>query len=199
MSWENIETRLAKALTLKSWFPLGLLLLPDAPLDIDDWLVSIAETDEELLELNIPRVQFLHNRWPIQQVARFEWGQRFSFTFRTLWSMHMRDRDYFLLSHGFIYYLIARVQPGSELEMYRVVISRVLHDLRLLPTPPTRIISRFCGGEFDETFRGRSDAALFAPARTEHHYLSDLMVGWIGPWINVPVVGYWHSDDIRPV
>ena len=50
MAWENIEERLKNALTVTVSFPAGTRL-PDRHLSIDDWLTSIAETDEELREL----------------------------------------------------------------------------------------------------------------------------------------------------
>ena len=50
MAWENIEERLKKALNVKITFPSGTVWLPDAHLTIDDWLTSLAQTDEELRE-----------------------------------------------------------------------------------------------------------------------------------------------------
>ena len=65
MAWEGIEEKLSKALTVKISLPAGTIWLPASHLTIDDWLTSIAKTDEELRELNIPRIRFLQNRWPI--------------------------------------------------------------------------------------------------------------------------------------
>ena len=196
MSWEYIEERLARALSVKEWFPFGLLTLPVAPLDIDDWLVSAAQSDEELLELNIPRIQFLQNRWPIEQIARFEW-EKPSFSFRALWSLRMHDRDCVLFSHGVTCYLIAGVQPQQEIQLYRIIMSRVLHNPSLIATPPVRVVSRLPCSELDTALKPR-DTRVPVPAHAGHAYLADLMVGWVGPWINVPVVGYWHRDDSLP-
>jgi len=193
MSWEYIEERLARAFTVREWFACGLISGPAVPLDIDEWLISAAQSDEELLELNIPRTQFLQNRWPVEQIARFEWDKP-SFSSAALWSMHMHGRDCILLSRGFMYYLIAAVQPQNETQLYRILVSRVLHDVSLVPTPPVRVISRLSCSESDNALQP-PNTPVPIPTHTGHDYLADLMVGWIGPWINVPVVGYWHHDD----
>lgn len=193
MSWEYIEERLARVLRVKQWFPVGLLTLPDAPLDIDEWLISAAQSDEELLELNIPRIQFLQNRWPIEQIARLEWDKP-SFSFRTLWSVRMHERDCILFSHGFNYYLIAGVQPQHEVQLYRMVLSKVLRETSLMTHPPARVISQLPCTELDDALQPR-DTQVPIPAHAGHDYMADLMVGWVGPWIRVPVMGYWHGDD----
>ena len=72
MAWEGIEEKLKTALTVKVSFPAGTIWLPDHHLSIDDWLTSISETDEELSELDLPRIRFLQNRWPIEKLVELQ-------------------------------------------------------------------------------------------------------------------------------
>src|SRR2546422_5638746 len=103
MAWENIEERLAKAFSVEIPFPNGMVALPPSRLELDEWLTSAAETDEELSELNIPRIQFLQNRWPIEKLMQFEWESESSVTRRAIWTMSVGHRAYILFSGGFAY------------------------------------------------------------------------------------------------
>ena len=85
MAWETIEQRLRKALNVTVSFPAGVVWMPDRRLNIDQWLISLAETDEELRELNIPRIRFLENRWPVVKLVDLTWersGDR-----RSIWAI----------------------------------------------------------------------------------------------------------------
>src|SRR5437016_1150643 len=106
MAWENIEERLKKAFTVEAKFPNGIVAFPARPLDISDWLMSVAETDEELRELNIPRIRFLQNRWPVEKLLQFEWEQKPAI-YRTIWVMYVGNRAYILISGGGRYYAAA--------------------------------------------------------------------------------------------
>ena len=72
-SARKIPNSVKKALSVKVSFADGTIWLPESHLSIDEWLGSIAETDEELRELEIPRIQFLQNRWPSEELVEFEW------------------------------------------------------------------------------------------------------------------------------
>ncbi len=74
----KIEERLKKALPVEIALPAGTIWLPAANLTIDDWLTSTAETDEELRELNIPRIRFLKNHWPLTRLVELEWDDEFT-------------------------------------------------------------------------------------------------------------------------
>src|SRR5689334_774427 len=97
MAWENLEGKLAKALTVKVSFPSGTIWLPESHLTIDAWLESLAQTDEEIRELNIQRIRFLQNRWPIERLLELEWDDEFV-NRRVIASMYVGQRAYILFS-----------------------------------------------------------------------------------------------------
>jgi hypothetical protein len=193
MPWEFIEERLGKAFTLTISFPKGRVLYPDVPLDIDEWLTSAAETDEELRELNIPRIQFLQNRWPIQQFAQFEWEDNSSITRRALLALHMNHRAYILFSGGFIYHLVAGIEPQNESALYAVALSKVLHEPRFVPKPPTRVKTGLLDFATNPMIQTVENDKQSVPTLRDRDYLSSLLVGWIGPWISLP----WWATGTR--
>lgn len=175
-------------------FPNGVVFLPSSKLDIDEWLTSAAETDEELLELNIPRIQFLQNRWSFENLVQFDWEKRTPHMSRRLFAMNIGDRAYLMLTGGFQYQLIAAVEPRTEPSLYRAVISRILNDRDSFTTPPNRVrtvrrdlmADRVVSTEAAEPKTGESG-----------HHLSEKLIGWIGPWLEAPV-GTWHQDEDVP-
>jgi hypothetical protein len=194
MAWENIEARLAKAFSIRLSFPGGMVMLPASHLDIDEWLLSAAETDEELSELNIPRFRFLQNRWPIEKLVQFDWENETSFSRLALYAMYLESRAYVLCTAGFRYQLIAAIEPRNEPALYRAVIRRVLQDPDFVPTPPTHIkIVR--PGLIPELAGNVDDALQSSKLPVRNGYVSNLLVGWIGPWVDLPVLGYWHEDE----
>ena len=68
MAWEGIQERLTKAFPVQIALPAGFIWLTDAHLNIDNWLTSSAKTDEELKELDLPRIRFLQNHWPFERL-----------------------------------------------------------------------------------------------------------------------------------
>ncbi len=195
MPWENIETRLAKPFSLEISFPDGIVILPTRRLDIDDWLTSAAETDEELRELDIPRIRFLQNRWRLEKLVEFDWEADSAVTRRALWALYIGRRAYLLFSGGFKYHLIAALEPSDKPALYQAVIRRLLGNPDLVPTAPTHVKSIRC--DLIANLNGNvNKRAHSAETPSQHHYLSDLLVGWIGPWITVPVSGYWHEDEM---
>src|SRR5262245_28816086 len=121
--WSNIEERLKKALTVKVSFPSGTVFLPVTQLMIDDWLTSIAETDEELRELNIPRIRFLQNHWRIVRLVELEWDDEFS-NKRFIAAMYVGQRAYILFSDWSDYQVIASIEPKDSPSLYQAVISK---------------------------------------------------------------------------
>ena len=207
MAWEGIEKRLQKALTVKVSFRAGTIGFPDTQLTIDDWLESIAESDEELLELEIPRIQFLENRWLIDELVRLEWDDEFS-NRRAILAMYVGRRAYILFSDWTEYLVIAALEPKDKPALYRAVVGHILENRSFVPTRPTRILNHRPdlisevvplskkqplepGLEFPElTGFGRS---------AWKEFLSDVLVGWIVTGINVPEFGFWHEDTPESV
>jgi hypothetical protein len=211
MVWDNIEEKLKKALTVKVSFPAGTVWLPDRPLTVDEWLTSIAETDEELRELNIPRIRFLQNHWPIVTLVELEWGDHFS-NRRAIVAMYVGQRAYILFSSWNEYQVIAAVEPKDELSLYRAVSGKILENPRFVPRQPTCIRIRrpdlvpelvlWSHQELD-TKRGvgaATDRAYVDP-KTDigwNGFVSDILVGWIGKWLTLPELGFWHDDMLKP-
>src|SRR6266481_886597 len=141
MAWEKIEEELKNSLTVKVSFPGGTIWLPDRHLSIDDWLTSIAHTDEELRELNIPRIQFLQNRWPIDQLLKLEWDDDFS-SRRVIVAMYIGQRAYILFSDWSEYQVVAAVEPKDNPSLYQAVVGKLLKNRSFIPVRPTRVKNR---------------------------------------------------------
>lgn len=207
MAWEGIEERFKKAFTVKVSFRAGTIGFPDTRLTIDDWLESIAESDEEVLELEIPRIQFLENRWLIDELVQLEWDDEFS-NRRAILAMYVGRRAYILFSDWTEYLVIAALEPKDKPALYRAVVGNILENRSFVPTRPTRILNHRPdvipevvplskkqppepGLEFPElTGFGRS---------AWKEFLSDVLVGWIVTGINVPEFGFWHEDTPESV
>lgn len=216
MMWGNIEDKLTKALTVKMSFPAGTIWLPDHPLTIDEWLTSIAQTDEELRELNIPRMRFLQNHWPIVTLVELEWVDEFS-NRRAIVAMYVGQRAYILFSDWNEYQLVAAIEPKNKPLLYRAVISKILENRSFVPKRPTRIRNRqpdlvpelvpFSHQDdrrVDLVSDGENFSGLGQPTDWMHHdlkpdvgwngFLSDIFVGWIVKWLDIPELGFWHED-----
>jgi hypothetical protein len=202
MAWENIEEKLKKALTVKVSFPAGAIWLPDLHLSIDDWLTSIAETDEELQELNIPRIRFLQNRWPVDSLLELEWDDEFA-SRRVIMAMYVGQRAYILFSDWSEYQVIAAVEPKNMPLLYRSVVDKLLANRSFIRVRPARIINRRPDllpdlPAEDEDFgkAGPAVEGIHAGSKSEKWkgFLSDVLVGWIGKWLNLPELGFWHED-----
>lgn len=202
MAWEGIEERLKKALTVKASFRAGTIWFPDTQLTIDDWLESIAESDEELLELEIRRIRFLQNRWLIDELVQLEWDDEFS-NRRAILAMYVGRRSYILFSDWTEYLVIAALEPKDKPSLYRAVVGNILDNRSFIPTRPTRILNhrpdlvpevvplskkqpREPGIVFPElSGLGRS---------AWKDFLSDVLGGWIIRWLNPPEFGFWHEE-----
>jgi len=202
MAWEGIEERLKKALTVKASFRAGTIWFPDTQLTIDDWLESIAESDEELLELEIRRIRFLQNRWLIDELVQLEWDDEFS-NRRAILAMYVGRRAYILFSDWTEYLVIAALEPKDKPALYRAVVGNILDNRSFIPTRPTRILNhrpdlvpevvplskkqpREPGIVFPElSGLGRS---------AWKDFLSDVLGGWIIRWLNPPEFGFWHEE-----
>jgi hypothetical protein len=221
MAWEGIEEKLKKALRVKVSLPAGTIWLPDRHLSIDDWITSIAETDEELRELNIPRIRFFQNRWPIDKLVELGWDDEFS-NRRVVVAMSVGQRAYILFSNWKEYQVIAAVEPNNKPSLYRAVVGKLLENRSFIPTRPTNIRVRrpdlvpdlvpVPGEDRDRErseerrlpFGGENFSGLGAPVYSMHPdsnrrerwkgFLSDVLVGWIGKWLNLPELGFWHED-----
>jgi hypothetical protein len=208
MAWENIETRLVEPLKTKMTFTGGAVWVAENPMSIDEWLSSVAETDEELRELELPRFRFLENRWPIVRLVEFDsdWRDRL-----VLLAMHVGRRAYMLLKHE-DYRLIGAIEPATNAGLYGIVIGALLHSGELGWSQrrtyrnwhpeliPNDLIERPV--DFDESDRTQERKYGLPQSRdatvSSHNYGSKLLFVWIGPWFAVPVVGYWHDDLSDP-
>src|SRR5213593_2170526 len=112
MAWEDIEQRLKNALKVKIAFPSGTVWLPDTDLTIDDWLTSLAQTDEELGELNIPRIRFLENRWRVEKLIHIRWDRPSDR--RSVSAMYVGRQAYILFYDGVEYHVIAAIAPSNR-------------------------------------------------------------------------------------
>jgi hypothetical protein len=212
VAWDNIEDRLQQAFKIKVEFPAGAVWLPDMHLTVDDWLTLLAETDEEIREINIRRIRFLQNRWPMEKLIEFSWDELFSR--RAIWAMYVRNRAYILFSDGFEYQLIAAVEPKDKPELYRAVVRKLLQNPDFVPSRAARIgvrsrrpdlipndILEDLDAPGNRATGDRSDNAvdrtrsIAGPVRHRSNYLSNLLVGWAGKWIDLPVLGFWHEEE----
>jgi hypothetical protein len=134
MSWERIEERLAKPFTHKIQLPGGTVWLPEGDLTIEQWLISAAESDEELREIDIPAINFLQNLWPTEPLADFRWSKPFDR--RSVLSMSILHRAYILFGNRFEYHVIAAVEPKNEPSLYRAVFENLLANAHLMPERP---------------------------------------------------------------
>jgi hypothetical protein len=169
-------------------------------LSIDDWLTSISETDEELRELDIPRIRFLQNRWPIDRLIELEWDDQFA-NKRVIGGMSVGERAYILFSDWGEYQVIAAIEPKDKTSLYRAVITKLLENPSFVPTRPDRIQNYrpdLLPGGLPAWTAHRVEEAVDAgpPKPTERwkSFLSDILEGWILKWLNVPEQVYWHED-----
>src|SRR5207344_2090360 len=123
MAWEQIEQRLQKPFTVKVTFPSGSIRLPEERLSIDDWLASIAESDEELDELQIPRIRFLQNRWPINRLVELEWDEAYA-NRRVILTMYVGKRAYIWFSDWRDYIVVAALEPKDEPTLYQAIVDK---------------------------------------------------------------------------
>jgi hypothetical protein len=206
MAWERIEEKLKKALTVTVSLPSGTIWLPESHLTIDDWLGSLAETDEELRELEIPRRQFLQNRWPMEELIELEWDDEFA-NRRVILAMYVGQRAYILFSDWTDYLVIAALEPRDRPALYRAVIGKILENRGFVPTRPTHIKNHRAdlvpevASSFEHSHRdegGGTPPALGELSglhkSTWKGFLSDVLVGWIGKWLNMPELGFWHEE-----
>jgi hypothetical protein len=135
MSWEQIEDRLAKPFIQSITLPSGTIWLPEEDITIDQWLLSAAESDAELRELDIPAINFLQTRWPMEQLVEWKWPK--SFDRRSLLAMSMAQRAYILFGDGFEYRVVAAVEPKNAPALYRAAVHYVLENASFVPDRPT--------------------------------------------------------------
>jgi hypothetical protein len=207
MAWEKIDEKLKNALSVKIAFPAGTIWLPDHHLTIDEWLTSVAETDEELQELNIPRIRFLQNRWRMDRLVELEWDDEFT-NKRVILAMYVGQRAYILFSDWSNYDVIAAVEPKDRPSLYRALIGKLLENPGFVAKPPTHVENRRPDlvPDFVFSVQSRDTEDVGGPGRPIDRmhagskfarwsaFLSDVLVGWIGKWLNLPELGFWHED-----
>jgi hypothetical protein len=165
-------------------------------------LTSIAETDEELRELNIPRIRFLQNRWPIVRLVEFEWDEEFS-NRRVISAMYVGERAYILFSDWSEYQVIAAIEPKDNPSLYQAVIGKILENRSFVPTRPHHIrnhrpdlVPQFLDVSAEDFGR---KSAVQQPDKQWKSFMSDILAGWIGTWLNPPEMGFWHEDVAQSI
>src|SRR5262245_22576150 len=134
MAWEHLEQRLSDILKIQITFPSGVISLPADDVTLDEWLTSLAQTDEELRELSIPRMQFLQNRWRVEQLLKITWENPPDL--RSIWSMYVGDRAYIFLYDGIQYHVIASISPGTSKALFRALICELVQNRNVIPEQP---------------------------------------------------------------
>lgn len=196
----KIEERLKKALPVKITFPTGTIWLPDTNLTIDDWLTSTAETDEELRELNIPRIRFLQNHWPLTRLVELEWDDEFT-NKRVIAVMYVDQRAYILLSDWNKFQVIAAIEPKDDPSLFQAVVGKILENRSFIRTMPTHIWNRrpdllpeLLGVWHNDSDRKTILHPDLKPDKQWKGFMSHIFVGWIGKWLNTPEMGFWYED-----
>ena len=205
MAWEQIEQRLQKAFTVKVAFPVGAIWLPEERLSIDDWLESIAESDEELDELQIPRIRFLQNRWRIDQLVELEWDEAFA-NRRAILAMYVGQRAYILFSDWKDYLVVAALEPKDEPTLYQAIVDKLLENPIFVRTLPSHITTYRPDLTAEVVWHGKERRPHTRPEpeftrlaavgeSSWKQFLSDVLVGWIPRWLALPEIGFWHEDE----
>jgi len=209
MAWEHIEQRLQKAFTVEVAFPVGAIWLPEERLSIDDWLESIAETDEELDELQIPRIRFLQNRWAIDQLVELEWDEAFA-NRRVILAMYVGQSAYILFSDWKDYLVVAALEPKDEPTLYQAIVDKVLENRIFVRTLPSHITNYRPDLIAEVVLHGKERRPRPRPGpeftglaavgeSSWKQFLSDVLVGWIPKWLALPEIGFWHEEEPDPV
>jgi hypothetical protein len=199
MAWENIEERLKAVLHVEIAFAAGKVWLPDSELTVGQWLTSIAQTDEELNELNLPRIRFLQNRWPVEKLFQAEWENPIDR--HSILKMSVGKDAYILFSDGSEYYLIAGISPKNRPELYQAVVSKLLQNPHFFPEHASRVknynpeLVPEHAEVVDEKLPDLAWSGVLSTGRsTKPSYLSEVLVGWVGRWIDLPALGFWHEE-----
>jgi hypothetical protein len=124
---------------------------------------------------------------------------------------------YILFSEGFEYSVIAAIAPSNRSALYRAVIGKVLQNPNFVPEHPISIknyrpdiVSNEVdgirnvrpilrgqigglGGPID-WMPGASQRGKKQSSQTWKSFLSEIFVGWIGKWLDLPEIGFWHEE-----
>jgi len=199
MAWENIEDRLLEPLRTKTITPDGTVWLPDSPLSIGRWLSSVAKTDEEVRELEMPRFRFIENRWPIERLVEFDSDVRFDRD--VLLAMHVGRRAYLLWKQE-DYKIIGAIEPATNAALYRVVISATWpggisgwRSGTCRNWRPDLIPNSLIDRLNDRDAVGQP----LASSVPKGDHPTPVLFGWIGLCFDVPLVRYWHEDVSDPM
>jgi hypothetical protein len=117
--------------------------------------------------------------------------------------MYVGGRAYILFSDWTDYQVIAAIEPKNKPSLYRAVIGKLLENRSFVRTLPRHMRIRRPDLVPDLEMVGYpddgSEPVVFTPSHsTLRHrwksFLSDVLVGWIGKWLNLPELGFWHED-----
>lgn len=201
MAWEHLEQRLSDILKIQITFPSGVVSLPADDMTLDEWLTSLAQTDEELRELSIPRMQFLQNRWRVEQLLKITWENPPDL--RSIWSMYVGERAYMFLYDGSQYHVIASILPGTSKALFRTVIGELLQNKNVIPEHPAVVhnyhpdfVPEAVNRITSESADNETAAAAIRSTKGRTSYLTELLFGWIARWMHQPEHAFWHEEGL---
>jgi hypothetical protein len=196
VAWKNIELRLHKALEVQVAFPRGIVWLPPAPLSLDDWLASVARTEDELDELNTSGIRFFRRRWPIAKLVELEWDDPVEK--RAFWLMEAGPRAYILFNNGMEYQVVAGIEPIDDPTLYSAVIFTLLRNGGLAFSNPSSVRNYRPDLIPYDLFETRAHpASLLADVSTRDCPIAKLLIVWVSRRIELPVLGSCYADEPR--
>jgi len=162
MSWENIEQRLAQLFSQEISFPEGRIWLPPRYFNIKEWLLQVAESQEERNVIAITGMDFLRYRWPFEILVELIWddnGATNQGDFK-LEAMYVGERAYIFLFKPAQHQVVAAVEPANQPELFRAVVQILFSNSDAIAEVPSRIVSHrpdlIPQNIVDEVFKERS-------------------------------------------
>jgi len=143
MSWENIEQRLAQLFSEEISLPAGRIWFPPRYFSMEQWLMHVAETDEERHVITATGINFLRYRWPFEVLVELIWddnGATNQGDFK-LETMYVGKRAYIFLFKPGQHQVVAAVEPANEPELFRAVIRVLFSNPDAIAEVPSRIVS----------------------------------------------------------
>jgi hypothetical protein len=112
--------------------------------------------------------------------------------------MYVGQRAYILFSDWSEYQVIAALEPKDNPALYQAVIGKILGNRSFIRTRPTHITNRrpdLVPASSDVS--GGPTAWVPSDSKPDRHwksFMSDILGGWIGKWLNTPEMGFWYED-----
>jgi hypothetical protein len=173
----------------------------------DRWLVDIPGRERRRIEgAEYPADTLSTEPLANRELVQLRW-ERPAET-RTIWSLSVGPQAYVLFFDGVEYHVIAAITPNNSPELYRVVISTLLQNPHFVPVRPAAIKSYrpdIKAADLTSIRKGETsglgapvywmDSDTTLPKRKPwKRFLSEIFVGWIGRWLKLPQIGFWHEE-----